>query len=214
MGNSRSLNTKSRPAPWEPFRRVLMRYEGTSGPMRRLKLPPGKFVIARFFLIIACVLAAWSLLVFQSPLDWILKLPLYLIAFGAIMDILIVNTVTAFLSEKQGRDPLRSAVLLVFSYTNLALAFSVLYLLNSEGFDRTLDNPIDAIYYSFVTLSTLGYGDIKPIASPAELLVVSNVILHFFFVGLLVKTIMVVDSKGSPTDETKGLSSDGKEPEN
>jgi hypothetical protein len=73
----------------------------------------------------------------------------------------------------------------------LSLAFGVLF-----SFDRSLEwglldydggsgSGLSPFYFSIVTYTTLGFGDIKPASWPGELLVVCEVILGYTTLGLL-----------------------------
>ena len=77
-----------------------------------------------------------------------------------VLDSILVNTSITFVS-KQPIHPLRSVLLTLLNVFNVALAYAVAYTAQREAFERPLGG-IQAIYFSFVTLTTLGYGDIKP----------------------------------------------------
>ena len=62
------------------------------------------------------------------------------------------------------------------SFIKLVLAFSVLYAAQVSGFNHENLNIGQIIYFSFVTVTTLGYGDIAP--SLDNLLLQSAVILQ------------------------------------
>jgi hypothetical protein len=49
---------------------------------------------------------------------------------------------------------------------------------------------IDLVYYSFATLTTLGYGDITPIAKPARMLAVTEAILGQIYLTVLVARLV------------------------
>lgn len=54
------------------------------------------------------------------------------------------------------------------------------------------DNFSDAAYYSFVTLTTLGYGDISPVAPIARFLVYMEAIFGVFYMAILVASLIGV----------------------
>ena len=57
--------------------------------------------------------------------------------------------------------------------------------------DMTADtNSIDLLYYSFVTMTTLGYGDITPIGSVARVLSYLAAISGQFYIAILVGTLV------------------------
>jgi voltage-gated potassium channel Kch len=54
------------------------------------------------------------------------------------------------------------------------------------------DNFFDALYFSFVTLTTLGYGDISPAMSVARFLVIMEAVVGMFYMSILVASLVGV----------------------
>jgi len=52
------------------------------------------------------------------------------------------------------------------------------------------DNFADVAYFSFVTLTTLGYGDISPIVPIARFLVYMEAIVGVFYMAILVASLI------------------------
>ena len=77
----------------------------------------------------------------------------------------------------------RSMLLLFLNYVEIILAFAVLY---SCG--NYLNQPIvhwfDAVYYSTMTSSTIGYGDFYPVTTIGKVLATVQALLFLFFVIL------------------------------
>lgn len=77
------------------------------------------------------------------------------------------------------------------SYITCALSFAALYKMNIEGLSNI--NPqtktMDAIYFSFITLSTTGYGDISPCSTPIKLFVILENIVGLFLTGYVITMI-------------------------
>jgi len=62
----------------------------------------------------------------------------------------------------------RSLMLLLINYCELIVGFALLYLVSAAvGFSESspISTHLEAMYFSIVTITTLGYGDIKPINS-------------------------------------------------
>ncbi|MBN2724620.1 MAG: pentapeptide repeat-containing protein [Deltaproteobacteria bacterium] len=82
------------------------------------------------------------------------------------------------ISSDCGRSMIRWVLLTV----GVALVFSFLYatVAIDYGFHRTWMSPL---YFSFVTLTTLGFGDIVPISVPAQVLVIIEVLTGYGLLG-------------------------------
>jgi hypothetical protein len=110
-------------------------------------------------------------------------------------------------------SPKRSLALLFVNFFELVFEFGLLYAYLSSGdpdqFSRSLTSGHDAIYFSFVTGATLGYGDIVPISSGARELVMVQMTLTFVFVGLFINYFASLLHKFSPsataTNESKKI---------
>jgi hypothetical protein len=76
----------------------------------------------------------------------------------------------------------RSFILLFINYIEINLSFAIIYywLDCVEG----LESKFDSVYFSFVTFTTLGYGDFLPISSGAKLTVIIEILVMLMFVFL------------------------------
>lgn len=77
----------------------------------------------------------------------------------------------------------RSMLLLFFNYLEIAFVYAVFY-----SCDNYLNKPFfhwfDAIYFSIVTSSSIGYGDYYPITTVGKFLVTTQALLFLFFIVL------------------------------
>lgn len=77
----------------------------------------------------------------------------------------------------------RSMLLLFFNYLEIAFAYAVFY-----SCDHYLNKPFthwfDAIYFSLVTSSSIGYGDFYPVTLIGKFLVSTQALLFLFFIVL------------------------------
>jgi hypothetical protein len=77
----------------------------------------------------------------------------------------------------------RSMLLLFLNYLEIVFAFGVLY-----SCDNYLNKPLtswfDAVYFSIITSSSIGYGDFYPITTIGKVLVSIQSLLFLFFVVL------------------------------
>jgi voltage-gated potassium channel len=86
-------------------------------------------------------------------------------------------------------------------YLLLGLIWAMLYLLIAEispsafnGFEQAdwTENFFTATYYSFVTLTTLGYGEITPVLPVARFLAFMEAIAGVFYIAILVASLVGV----------------------
>jgi hypothetical protein len=111
--------------------------------------------------------------------------------------ILIVDTI-AFLAAiiflaPEFASPIsygRSLITVFLNYIEICLSYAVIYLHYSltvpNFFSSSLNGGIHAVYFSFVTSATVGFGDVTPKDSFARILVISQIILFLFFVGIFI----------------------------
>jgi uncharacterized protein YjbI with pentapeptide repeats len=77
----------------------------------------------------------------------------------------------------------------------LALGFGILYSFDAAyewglmDYSGSADSPISPIYYSIVTYTTLGFGDITPLNWAGEMVVVAEVVLGYTTLGLLLSIL-------------------------
>ncbi|KAJ7973141.1 Two-pore potassium channel like [Quillaja saponaria] len=82
----------------------------------------------------------------------------------------------------------RQGILLLLGYLSLGVA---IYSFNRDHFSGTETHPIvDALYYSIVTLCTIGYGDIAPITTAAKLFACVFVLVGFGFIDILLSGVV------------------------
>ncbi|WP_163832319.1 potassium channel family protein [Spartinivicinus ruber] len=83
-----------------------------------------------------------------------------------------------------------------FSYVGIGLLFSGLYrwtsMANKQAFSRPFESTIDSIYFSIVTLTTLGYGDITPKSDMAKVLVMFETLTGVIFLAIMIGLIISV----------------------
>jgi hypothetical protein len=104
----------------------------------------------------------------------------------------LVETITyvavlVFVSDisTETRSANRAILLLLLNYVEITFNFSMLY----SGFRMLNDKAITAIdffYYSFITSSTIGYGDIVPVTQAGKFLVCCQSFLFLVFVVLFI----------------------------
>jgi voltage-gated potassium channel len=103
---------------------------------------------------------------------------------------------------KTSLKPSQRIRLAIRSYGSLTLNFGFIhFLLPYSMYEPRFDNIVDALYFSGVTIATLGYGDIKPTHFLSKLFCVYEV-----FSGILLVVIAIavyVGSLGNRSDKSK-----------
>lgn len=130
-----------------------------------------------------------ALLVF-SPCDssiylWIVVY-LLITVFGYPLYIIFVD---AYDEKLILRSPNRSLMLLFINYIAIIMGFAALYIYTDAIGDTCkvpISKPLDAIYFSSVTITTLGYGDFTPMNKVGKILVSVETIVGLIFVVLVV----------------------------
>lgn len=97
-------------------------------------------------------------------------------------------------------------------YILLGLIWTVLYLLLAQtipgafnGLPQVswLDNFSAVVYFSFVTITTLGYGDISPALPVARFFVIMEAIIGVFYMAILVASLIGVRMSAREADKTQ-----------
>ncbi|KQB43508.1 Potassium channel protein [Flavobacterium daejeonense] len=90
----------------------------------------------------------------------------------------------------------RSMLLLFFNYLEIVFEFVVLY---STGnyLNQPINHWFDAVYFSMITSSTIGFGDLYPVQTFGKALVMTQSLLVLMFVVLFLNFYSTkIDSKG------------------
>lgn len=100
----------------------------------------------------------------------------------------------------------------IATYLTLGLLWSFAYLLvsrislNAFTFSGASDSHVlgrvDALYFSYVTLSTVGYGDITPVSSVARMLAVMEALTGTVFLAVLVARLVSMHTVSTQSDRT------------
>jgi hypothetical protein len=87
------------------------------------------------------------------------------------------------------------------------ISYELLAQINPGAFEfsepgQTLDS-FNAFYLSFVTLSTVGYGDVTPVSRGARMLAVMEAITGMFYVAILVARLVSIYSTASNASDNE-----------
>ncbi|MEA4937913.1 hypothetical protein SDC9_136531 [bioreactor metagenome] len=147
----------------------------------------GRKLGVEFYVIIKLIL---PILFFK--LDWTNNLIVVIIVAIMAVETVIYLAALIFLSNEFTR-PIsyrRSLTTLFINYIEICLDYAVIYSYCNFAivgfFKEKLVADIQAIYFSFVTSATVGYGDILVEKPLGQYLVISQMILFLVFVGLFI----------------------------
>ena len=101
-----------------------------------------------------------------------------------------------FQSKRVTGDTLAGAVCV---YLLIGLIFSIIYTILLEFSPTAIkgleaanwyDNMPSTTYFSFVTLTTLGYGDMSPATHIAEVIVIMEAVTGMFYIAIIVASLI------------------------
>jgi hypothetical protein len=162
-----------------------------------------------YVLVWSCLLTA-SLIAFRPPWGYI-NIPLYLIAGYRVFDIAAYR-IHFFLTKSRTRPwtperSRRSLLIASINFYEVVVAFAAVYHcsgLVGLGGDRSipLPSPLAAVYFSAITMLTVGYGDFAPVDDWGRLLVMVQLCCSVLFVLYLLPSIVALlfsrDAANSP----------------
>jgi Ion channel len=78
------------------------------------------------------------------------------------------------------------------------------FLITTGSGGHLLDDPVNAFYFSFITLSTVGYGDIVPVAKAARMLAMTEAMTGTLYMAVLISRLVALyTSQGPEVPEPK-----------
>ncbi len=143
----------------------------------------GFYLIGAFIVLLALVWAAIRFPV-ESTLYVCAAVALYYIA-----DSLVVNTWITFVSRSP-LVPIRSMLLTLLNLVNITLAFAVLYAGQADSFKDQRLTFGTAIYFSVVTITTVGYGDIVPVHRWAKITAIGELAVGLYFLAAVLSMVV------------------------
>lgn len=104
-----------------------------------------------------------------------------------------VQFVNYYVKAERPSSPNRSIILLFIGYFEVIIIYAIYYLsslniVNNDG--ERLKSACDSLYFSVVTITTLGYGDWKPLCFYSKFLVVSEVLIGILLIVLMLSSFV------------------------
>nr|MBC7613326.1 two pore domain potassium channel family protein [Pseudopedobacter sp.] len=149
-------------------------------------------LIVEFYVLIKTIFPA-LILAFR----WYDYTYIYLIAVYFLIETYIYLFSKIFLKYQHLRGPnIRTLLMLILNFFESGLTFAVIYIAG-DFLNIPIKSSIDAIYFSFITSSTVGYGDIHPISDVGKML---SILQIFSSISFLVLFFNFFSGKSSATE--------------
>ncbi len=160
-----------------------------------------KYALLALILIIPSLIMAWANLLLESDLLLIASKALSLI-------VLALVTFSIFLEVVRSKTPIPRHIIwgAIAVYLLIGMSFAILFhltnLITPGSFTYGL-NPAevltfsDFVYFSYVTLATLGYGDIVPTTSQARSFAILEAITGSLYLAILIAKIVSLSLSAS-----------------
>ncbi|MGG9971838.1 potassium channel family protein [Ferruginibacter sp. SUN002] len=123
---------------------------------------------------------------------------LYYIQIWLLLETIFYLATLVFASDifSKPRSYRRSMLLMFLNYLQIVISYGVIYA-KGNYLNKPFGHWFDAIYFSLMTSSTVGYGDYYPVNFSGKLLVCSQVIIFFIVVVMFLNFFSNrVESKG------------------
>ncbi|HKD68891.1 MAG TPA: ion channel [Candidatus Binataceae bacterium] len=157
-----------------------------------------------FILAIPTLVGRWLMLAFHDNLIFLAAVSLCWLCFLILTDLVVLRQVLS--ATHVTNDTISGAIcgylllglIFAFVYALIALAYPRSFLTEGRVFDPIgskvfYQHEISGlIYYSYVTLATLGYGDITPLSAPARMVAALEAIAGQFYVAILIARLVSI----------------------
>jgi Ion channel len=145
-------------------------------------------------LFVAAICTRWWIVLSLSPTAVVVGISFEVIFFCFIALSLLSNV---FGHEQVTGNTIAGAICVFFLIGLIwTLVFQVIHYFDHKAFSNIAGksfspaNTVDLVYYSFATLTTLGYGDITPISKPARMIAVTEAMVGQVYLTVLVARLV------------------------
>lgn len=141
-----------------------------------------------------------SLAAISGSVTFFEEYDLSLVTLFALLVFLLSHTHTALKQVMQSEYVSKNQIIgSICVYLLIGVSWAIIYLIQIELFPQAfngieakpwLDNMFEAIYFSFITLTTVGYGDISPTLPIPKFFVFIESILGSFYLAIMVASLV------------------------
>jgi hypothetical protein len=129
------------------------------------------------------------------------------IAFALFLAYVLVMILSRIFKEKEITEDLITGAICVYLLIGIVWAFGFYFLELAHpvsfSFVTTSDQDVASfLYYSFITLATVGYGDIVPVTSPARSLAVLEAVTGQLYLAVTIARLVGIHASQSRGKET------------
>jgi hypothetical protein len=166
-----------------------------------------KYAILALILIVPALIVAWTSFFIDSDL-------LREVSSLLSLMVMVLVTFSIFLEVVRSKTPIPRHVIwgAIAVYLLIGLSFATLYnltyLITPSSFYYGIDPELvldfsEFVYFSFVTLATLGYGDIVPITDQARSFAILEAITGSLYLAVLIAKIVSLSLVSSQESKSK-----------
>ena len=145
----------------------------------------GRKLAVEFYVLVKLLLPIIFFKFGMTGQAWVLWLTIYIIVETMIYLACVIYLSDVFAKPTTYR---RSLTLIFINYIEITLSYAVIYSYCNINiphfFNHALTTNMQAIYFSFITSATVGFGDIYPVHDKGHFLVMTQLIVFIIFVGL------------------------------
>lgn len=143
-------------------------------------------VCNEIYVIAKIILYLFFLFVFRTH-SWYSFVCAYLIfeTFCYLSGLIFLNT-----EYKNAASYRRNLLMAIINFVEITLGFASIYYCSFKGLIKELETPIDAIYFSFISATTVGYGEMHPITACSKFVCVTQSFASFLFAVFIISVFL------------------------